>query len=90
MSSTEVIGLISAAMTTLSFIPQFVRIMQTGDVKAISTPMFLMQTLGVGGWFYYGVATNAAPVYIANGIVFPLVLAILIMKIKYDKSGSRH
>jgi MtN3 and saliva related transmembrane protein len=86
---TDFIGYISAALTTIAFIPQAIKVYRTRHTDDISFGMFLLMTIGVGFWVVYGFLLHALPVIAANIITFLLALYILIMKIKIDLITER-
>jgi MtN3 and saliva related transmembrane protein len=47
--------------------------------------MFLVFGLGILLWLTYGIAIRSAPVIIANSATLALVIAILALKMRYDK-----
>jgi MtN3 and saliva related transmembrane protein len=81
---TNLFGFISAALTTIAFIPQAIKVYKTRHTGDISFGMFLLMTIGVGFWVVYGFMIHALPVITANIITFILALYILMMKIKID------
>ncbi len=79
----EAIGMAAAALTTLCWVPQAVRILRTRDTRSISLYAQAAFALGVALWLAYGLLIGSWPVIIANAISFLLVFAILVMKIRY-------
>ena len=77
---TETIGLFAAFLTTLSFLPQAILVLRTGDTRSISLAMYLMFTTGVAAWLAYGVMIASVPVIAANFVT--LLLATLILSVK--------
>ena len=75
-------GFIAAAFTTLSFLPQAIKVIKTKNTSGISFSMYLMFTIGVFLWFIYGIVTNQLAVSLANGIT--LIFAIIILKYTVD------
>ena len=75
----EYIGFLAAILTTISFIPQVIRIYKTNDSNAIK--MYLLFAAGVFCWLIYGLMILEYPIIIANFITFILVLLILIKKL---------
>jgi MtN3 and saliva related transmembrane protein len=47
--------------------------------------MFLVFGLGVSLWLTYGIQIRSAPVIIANSATLALVIAILTLKMRYDR-----
>jgi MtN3 and saliva related transmembrane protein len=76
----DVIGIIAAFLTTLSFVPQAILVIRTKQTEGISLIMYAMFTTGVAMWLVYGIALGAMPIIVAN--VVTLVLASLILTIK--------
>ncbi len=84
------IGATAAFCTTLSFVPQLLRVWQRKSARDISLTMFLLFSLGLACWLVYGVGIGSGPVVVANAATLALALAILALKIRYDrKAGNR-
>jgi MtN3 and saliva related transmembrane protein len=84
-----VIGYLAAAGTTISFIPQALKVFKTKSTKDISFGMFLLMTTGVALWLVYGLLINSFPLVAANAVTFILSFYILIMKIRLDIKKSK-
>ena len=80
--TTTVIGLVAAGCTTLSFVPQLVKIRRQGG-RDLSDGMLLLYLLGLSLWLAYGIRIRAAEVIGANVVGGALVLAALVMKRQY-------
>ena len=83
MSLITLIGLLAAACTTFSFLPQAIKTIRTKDTQSISLSMYALFTLGTLFWLIYGVFTSNLPVYLANGITLIFALIILGYKVRY-------
>jgi MtN3 and saliva related transmembrane protein len=81
----ELLGIIAGILTTVSFLPQLVKIVKSKSAKDISLLMFLIFTLGILLWLLYGILTLTLAIIIANSVTIILALSILILKIKYDR-----
>ncbi|MBQ3943148.1 MAG: SemiSWEET family sugar transporter [Elusimicrobia bacterium] len=82
----DILGYISATLTTIAFLPQIIKTVQTKSAKDVSMGMFVLFTIGVFLWIIYGILTKTYPVLIANAVIFCLALAQIILKIKYDRN----
>src|ERR1700722_16349544 len=60
------IGYAAATMTTISFLPQLIRVVKLKSARDISLGMFLIFSAGTLGWLIYGVLAHSAPVWMAN------------------------
>ena len=83
IDTITIIGLIAAAFTTISLLPQVLKVWKTKSTRDISTGMFSLFCGGVFLWFVYGIFINDLPIIIANSLAFIQALIILIFKIKY-------
>ena len=76
----EILGYAAATLTTVSFVPQAIKTLRSGDTAAISLPMYLLFTSGVALWGAYGLVRGDGPLVVANAIT--LVSAGLILQSK--------
>jgi MtN3 and saliva related transmembrane protein len=83
METFTIIGLVAATCTTISFVPQAIRIIKTKHTKDISLAMYSIFTTGIFLWLVYGILVKDLPLIIANVITLLLTSIILILKIKY-------
>lgn len=79
------IGSVAAFCTTISFVPQLLRVWRLKSARDISLTMFLVFSLGVFLWLLYGIFIHSGPVILANGATLALSLAILALKLRYDR-----
>ena len=81
---TEGIGSTAAVCTTISFLPQLIRVWRRKSADDISLIMFLLFSFGVALWLVYGIQIRSLPIIAANFVTLILALAILILKLRYD------
>lgn len=79
----QYIGLIAAALTTLSFIPQVIKVLRTKDTSGISLIMYSLFVLGVFLWIIHGIIIRDVPIIMANCFTLVLSSIVLAYKIKY-------
>lgn len=79
----RIIGFIAGTMTTVSFIPQIIKIIKTKQVRDISLVMYIVLTTGISLWLLYGVMIREMPIIAANSIAFILCFFVVIAKIRY-------
>lgn len=78
--AVAVLGYVAASLTTVSFIPQAIKTLRSGDTTAISLRMYLLFTSGIALWGIYGLLTGDGPLIVANAIT--LLTAGLILERK--------
>jgi MtN3 and saliva related transmembrane protein len=76
---TSLIGGAAAMCTTLSFVPQLVKIRRQGG-RDLSYTMLLLYLLGLSLWLVYGLRIQAIEVIAANVVGGTLVVAAIAMK----------
>ncbi|MFM7434680.1 MAG: SemiSWEET transporter [Vulcanococcus sp.] len=73
-----VIGYTAATLTTVSFVPQALKTLRSGDTRGISLRMYLLFCSGIVLWGVYGLLTADGPLIAANAVT--LVLSGLILE----------
>ena len=79
----DFIGFMAAICTTLAFVPQALKTIETRDTTSISLWMYVIFTTGVLLWLVYGLAIDNWPIIVANLVTFALSATILWFKIKH-------
>lgn len=77
------LGYAAGTCTTLSFLPQAIKVWRTRSVGDISGAMYGVFVAGLALWLVYGLALEAWPVVIANAVTLVLAGAILLMKWRF-------
>ena len=78
-----ILGIMAGTLTTISFIPQVIKIYRTKNTKDLSMTTVCIFSCGVFLWLVYGIVTSEWPIILANGITLILILSIITMKIRY-------
>jgi len=82
----NLIGSAAAVCTTIAFVPQLARVYRRKTARDISLTMFTVFSLGELLWLLYGIFIRSLPVTLANAVTLGLALAILFLKLHYDRS----
>jgi MtN3 and saliva related transmembrane protein len=88
-NSIDFIGYVAATCTTLSFLPQLIRVVRLRSAREISLGMFLIFSVGTALWLIYGVFLHSKPVIVANAVTFVLAMSILVMKLRFDRDALK-
>lgn len=83
VSYREILGFIAAGLSAISFLPQVIKIWRLKSVRDISTVMYIMYTLSVILWLFYGIIINSKPLVISEVLTLVFVTVILVMKYLY-------
>ncbi len=81
-----IIGFCAAALTTFSFIPQFIKIIKTKKTEGLSLLMMLQISAGLILWIIYGLLRKDIVLITANGVGLIIVTATLLAYFKYSKA----
>lgn len=83
MAWVDILGYVAATLTTLSFLPQVIKVWQTRSTKDLSLTTLVALNVGIFLWLIYGLVLGAMPVIVANGVTLILTLTMLFFKRKY-------
>ena len=64
--AVRALGYVAALLTTVSFFPQALKTLRSGDTSGISLRMYGLFTAGIALWAVYGVCTGDGPLIAAN------------------------
>ncbi|MFP5596423.1 SemiSWEET transporter [Kluyvera sp. 142486] len=82
MEWASVIGYLAACLTTLSFLPQAIKVIVTRNTQGISGLMYIMFVCGLVMWLIYGVMIEDTAVSMANLMTLLFAMPILIIKFR--------
>ncbi|HNW15229.1 MAG TPA: SemiSWEET transporter [bacterium] len=82
MSIVSLIGIAAAICTTVSFVPQVLKTIKTGQTKDISLSMYLIFTTGIVLWLIYGIMIRDLPIILANTVTVVLTSIVVVLKIR--------
>jgi len=85
----DLIGIVAGVCTSISFLPQIIKILKTQHARDISLVMYLVLTTGVFLWLVYGLLLERIPIILANSVTLAFCVMILAIKIKYDHIDKR-
>jgi len=83
------IGYAAATCTTVSFLPQLIRVVRLRSARDISLGMFSIFSAGTAMWLTYGLLSHTWPVAVANGVTLVLSFSILVLKLRYDREAMK-
>lgn len=89
MDPVTALGLLAAALTTFSFLPQVIKTWRTKSAEDLSLGTFSMFCTGVFCWLIYGILIEDLPVILANVVTFVLAGSVLVQAVIYKNSEQR-
>ena len=79
----DLTGITGAALTTLCWLPQALKVVREKETRALSLPATAAFTLGIGLWLVYGLAIGDWPLIGSNAVTLALMAPIIAMKLRY-------
>ncbi len=83
MQAIEILGLVAGTITSITFLPQVIKIWQTKSAKDLSLMMLLLLMLGVVLWLIYGLVVMSAAIIYTNSMVLAMSLIMLYFKLRF-------
>jgi MtN3 and saliva related transmembrane protein len=79
----ETLGFVAAILTTMSFLPQALRIRRLGTAGDVSLVMYLMMFFGQALWLTYAMVIQSPSMVVANVVSMSFVAWVIAMKLQY-------
>ena len=79
----DAIGLTAAALSTVCWVPQALKVVRDKETRAISLASTLGLAIGGGVWLAYGIARAEWPLIASSAASLALTLVILRFKLRY-------
>ena len=83
-----VIGYVAGLCTTVSLLPQVMRIVRLRSARDVSIEMYLLFSVGTLMWFGYALVLHSGPMMVWNVISFLLSVIIVGLKLHYDRNAT--
>ena len=84
----DLFGFLAASLTTIAFLPQLYKTLQTKSADDVSLIMLILFITGLICWIIYGLNIHSIPILVANIVTFIFNFSILILKIHYGKKNN--
>ncbi len=81
----EILGITAGTLTSVSALPQLIKIIKEKEAKDVSLKMLLVLVTGVCMWIAYGIFKSDIPIIATNGLSLLLNSTVIFFKVKYGK-----
>ena len=85
MDIINIVGAAGGIVSSVTFLPQVIKIWKTKSAKDLSMGTLLFLVLNVSLWLFYGILTNLYPIIITNGIVLSMVFIMIYFKLTFKE-----
>lgn len=83
------VGIVAGILTSISLLPQLVKIIREKEAENLSYGMLLVLLAGLGCWVYYGILREDLPIIITNSFSFLINMLVIIFTIKYKNNSAK-
>lgn len=83
MTAIQLLGLAAGTITSITFLPQVIKIWQTKSGKDLSVVMLLLLLLGTSMWLSYGIFIKDIAIIYTNTMVLAMGLIMLYFKYRF-------
>jgi MtN3 and saliva related transmembrane protein len=80
------IGIAAGVFTSISMLPQLVKIIKTKKADDISYGMVVVLLVGIATWIWYGVLRSDYPIIVTNSFSLLVNLLVLVFSLRYKKN----
>ena len=84
-----VLGTVAGICSTVSFVPQVIKAWREPDIGAISKRMYVAGLVAYCLWIVHGVMIASLPVMLFNGLNVVFSGAILILKLRAQRTAEQ-
>ncbi len=86
MTILEILGLSAGTITSITFLPQVIRIWKTKSAKDLSLSMLGLLILGVTMWLVYGIMARDIAIIYTNSMVLLMSLVMVFFKFRFNNT----
>ncbi|QQD12613.1 SemiSWEET transporter [Sphingobacterium sp. UDSM-2020] len=73
----NIIGITAGILTSISMLPQLLKVIKEKTVEDLSLPMIIILITGLSLWVWYGIIKNELPITISNAFAVLVNLFLL-------------
>ncbi len=85
MGFEQYIGIAAGILTSISMLPQLIKLVKEKKADAISPVMLIVLICGISLWFYYGILREDWPIMITNGFSVIVNITMLTLRQIYKR-----
>ncbi|WP_312902748.1 SemiSWEET transporter [Chryseobacterium taichungense] len=83
----NILGIVAGILTSVSMIPQLVKVLKEKNAEDLSWTMILVLISGLSLWVWYGFLQNELPIILSNAFAVIVNVILLICCMIYKKKS---
>jgi MtN3 and saliva related transmembrane protein len=88
-NQTEIVGLTAGICTSISLLPQLIKLLKNKKAEDISLFYLLILFIGLALWIWYGILRDDIPILVTNGFSLVINGIVIALGIKYKRALNR-
>lgn len=88
-NTTDIVGLIAGFFTSLSLLPQLIKLIKNKKAEDISLFYLIILFIGIALWTWYGFLQNDIPIIATNAFSLILNSIVIILGLKYKSAEKK-
>lgn len=89
-NQTEIIGLAAGICTSISLLPQLIKLVKHKKAEDISLFYLIILFVGLALWIWYGFLRDDIPIIVTNGFSLVLNGIVIILGIRYKRAAGKN
>jgi len=81
------LGIVAGVLTSVSMIPQLIKVIREKNVEDLSWVMILVLICGLSLWVWYGILQNEMPIILSNAFAVLVNITLLVCFILFRKKS---
>ncbi|SMP29267.1 SemiSWEET transporter [Chryseobacterium profundimaris] len=81
----NILGIVAGILTSVSMIPQLVKVLKEKNAEDLSSIMILVLITGLSLWVWYGIIKDEIPIILSNAFAVLVNITLLICCMIYKK-----
>ena len=78
-------GIVAGVLTSISMLPQVVKIIRDKKAEDVSMVMLIILLSGIILWIIYGILRKDFPIIFSNGFSMLINIILIVLRIKFRK-----
>lgn len=87
MSTVQIVGIAAGVCTSVSLLPQLVKLIKRKKAEDLSLFYLIILLVGLGLWVWYGVMRDDMPIILTNSFSLALNVAIIILGVRFKRNS---
>ncbi|MEX2235770.1 MAG: SemiSWEET transporter [Cyclobacteriaceae bacterium] len=89
-SQTEIVGLTAGICTSISLLPQLIKLFKHKKAEDISLFYLCILFIGLALWLWYGILRDDIPILVTNGFSLVINGIIIVLGVKYKRDQKEN